>query len=834
MTINLAESNPQVNILLVDDNPENLRLLVQMLSQQGYKVRPATQSSLAISVAKNTMPDLILLDIMMPEMNGYEVCQQLKSDPKTEQIPIIFLSALDEPIDKIKAFTVGGADYITKPFQIEEAIVRIQHQISLKYLKQKLDEEKTQLKGEIKQREQSERLFRNIFESAAVGMCLVDLSGHFLKVNASLKQMLGYSSSEFLQLNVKDITHPEDVNLDDSELAELCSGKISNYDIERRLIHRNQSVIWVWLSISLMRNAEGQPLYLIWQIQNITQRKEMEDDLKQAKIAADEANRAKSEFLANMSHEIRTPLNAILGFSELLQSLIEDKKAQSYLQGITSSGKNLQRLIEDILDLSKIESGRLELTYQAFSLVNLIHEIGSMFIQSAEAKGLSLVFALDKSVPSGIIFDEFRLQQILVNLIGNAIKFTEEGSVKVQVFSSAIEVARAVLEESEASQFFDLTVIVEDTGIGISPSQQTEIFQEFRQSKGQNVRKYGGTGLGLTITQRLTELLGGTISIRSELGQGSKFILNFPGVVGIELFNPAIAPGEENFDLNSFPPLNILVVDDVLSNRLLIQGYFENTIHHVWLAEDGAQALEMVQASCPDLIFLDLRMPNMDGEEVARSLKSNSATQDIPIIFLSAAIFEIQQKHLNSLCNGFVSKPVSRSQLIMAMSKIFPLAAKTAWSKPDSPVSNSPEPSDSESSMLRNSNNGINLFLSIDEDKDFSPAENPEILPELLSKLRQQEEEVWQTLHKTMIWQEIHQFIADLQTLAVEYRSQTLLKYAKKLAVFYNDFEIERLEESINRFPEVIEAMLHPQPCAMLHPQPCAIAPQDSSDPTSP
>lgn len=276
------------------------------------------------------------------------------------------------------------------------------------------------------------------------------------------------------------------------------------------------------------------------------------------------------------------------------------------------------------------------------------------------------------------------------------------------------------------------------------------------------------------------------------------------------------------------------MVDDVLSNRLLIQGYFEETIHHVWLAEDGVQALEMVQASRPDLIFLDLRMPNVDGEEVARSLKSEPNTKDIPIIFLSAAIFEIQQKHLNSLCNGFVSKPVSRSQLIMTMSKIFPISAKTARTKPDSPVSNSPEPSLSESSMLPTSNNGINLFLSIDEDKDFSPSENPERLPELLSKLRQQEQEVWQTLHKTMIWQEVHQFIADLQTLAVEYRSQNLLKYAKKLAVFYNDFEIERLEQSINLFPEVIQAILPPQRCAILPPQRCAIAHQESSDPNSP
>lgn len=815
MTINLAESKHQINILLVDDNLENLRLLIQMLSKRGYKVRPANQSSLALSVARTTAPDLILLDIMMPEINGYEVCQQLKSDPNTQEIPIIFLSALDEPIDKIKAFTVGGADYITKPFQIEEAIARIEHQLTLKHLKEKLNQEKTQLEEEIKQREQSERLFRNIFENAAVGMCLVELSGNLLKVNASLGEMLGYSAAEFLQLNAKDITHPDDLNLDASDLQKLQLGTISNYDIEKRLIHKNKSIIWAWLSVSLMRNAEDQPLYLIWQIQNLTQRKEMEDDLKKAKIAADDANRAKSEFLANMSHEIRTPLNAILGFSELLQSLVNEEKFGSYLRGIISSGKNLQRLIEDILDLSKIEAGKLELNYENVNLVNLMNEIRNMFSKSAEEKGLSLIFELDESGPSVIVFDEFRLQQILVNLIGNAIKFTEAGTVKVQMLNSPSQSAQFA---SEYAHVFDLTLIVEDTGIGINPSQQTEIFKAFRQSAGQNVREYGGTGLGLTITQRLTELLGGTIKISSQLGKGSQFSLHFPQVVGVELFNQAIAPGEETLDLNCFPPLNILVVDDVLSNRILIQGYFDNTIHHVWLAEDGTQALEMVEASCPDLIFLDLRMPNLDGEEVAKMLKSNPDTQGIPIIFLSAAIFEIQKKHMSSLCNGFLSKPVSRHELIMTMNKIFPTTMKFPGNTPESWVIDAPEKFLSSTAITLSKSNGTKLLFPLDQDSEFSGSETSERFRELANILKELEAEVWHNLHKKMIWQEIYHFIDRLQSLALEYQSKTLLVYTEKLAALYNEFEIERLEASIYLFPEVIQA----------------IAPQDSSQPNSP
>lgn len=812
MTINFAEAQLPINILLVDDNIENLRLLVKILSQLGYKVQPVTQSSLALSLARTNPPDLILLDIMMPEINGYEVCQQLKSDPTTQEIPVIFLSVLDEPIDKIKAFQVGGADYITKPFQVQEVIARIEHQISLKYLTQKLHQEKIKLQEEIKERKQSERLFKSIFENAAVGMCLIGLSGKFLKVNASFEQMLGYSAPELLQLNVKAIIHPNDLDLDASERKNLLLGKISNYHIEKRLLQKNKSIIWAVLSVSLMRNDVDEPFYLIWQIQNVTQRKKMEDNLKQAKIAADVGSQAKSEFLANISHEIRTPLNAILGFSELLQSQIKEQKLQAYLQGIISASKNLQQLIEAVLDLSKIEARKIELAYENVDLFSIIIDLKAMFSHSAAKKGLSLAFALDDSVPRGIIFDQVKLQQILVNLIGNAIKFTDEGTVKVQVLCSNFRNTK-VLETAEDAQVCDLTVIVEDTGIGINPTQQTEIFKPFHQSAGQNLRKYGGTGLGLTITQRFTELLGGRISLSSELGKGSKFTLNFPAVK-IASFYQAIAPQEENLDLNMFPALNILVVDDVLSNRLLMQEYFADTIHHVWLAEDGVQALEMVQASQPDLIFLDLRMPNMDGEEVAKILKSNPTTQGIPIIFISAAIWEIQQKHPHSLCNGFVSKPVSRSQLIMAMKKIFPPTLKSSQDPPELTPELTPNLIESMASAFPGStaltlsqSNEMNLSLTIDQESNFNHPENSEQLAELVNKLQELKEEVWQTLHKTIIWQEIRQFIHQLQSLALEYQSKTLLIYVKKLAALHNNFEVEQLEASLNLFPEVIQAI---------------------------
>jgi PAS domain S-box-containing protein len=606
-------SHRQPNILLIDDNPGNLRLLVQMLSQQGYKVRPATNGSLGISVALKDPPELILLDIMMPDMDGYEVCQQLKANPKTKDIPIIFLSALHEPIDKVKAFSLGAVDYITKPFQMEEVQARVKHQLKITSLQQAIKEDNARLQREIQQRQQSDRLFENIFEQAAVGMCLLTLSGEFLRVNAALGRMLGYSHAEFLNLRIPEITHPDDLTLDAVDLENLLKGKIRYYELEKRLIHQNQSVIWALLSASLVVDLDNKPLHLIVQVQDMTHRKQMELDLKQAKQLAESANQAKSQFLANMSHEIRTPLNAILGFSELLKNLVKEPRSKNYLQAISASGKSLQRLIEDILDLSKIEAGRIELNYEEVNLPSLINELEYILTNSAEEKGLSLLLYLEESVPHGIIFDEFRLRQILLNLIGNAIKFTDKGWLQVQVESSPIREEPLSGNHQNLDSVCDLTITIEDTGIGISPDQQSHIFEAFKQSQGQNTRKYGGTGLGLSITQRLTKLLGGDISLSSELGKGTIFTLKFPSVKVVEIDleqNPRELTID--LDLNCFPALKILVVDDVLSNRELMAGYFDDTIHHLCYAEDGLQALEMVSTKKPDLIFLDLRMPKDD------------------------------------------------------------------------------------------------------------------------------------------------------------------------------------------------------------------------------
>lgn len=494
--------------------------------------------------------------------------------------------------------------------------------------------------------------------------------------------------------------------------------------------------------------------------------------LKQAKREADAANQTKSEFLANMSHEIRTPMNAVLGFTDLLQSRITDPQALSYLQSIAVSGKTLLALINDILDLSRIEAGKLELHYEPVNLRSLIQEIQQIFNQKAIEKDLVLQVSVDDSVPNAIEIDEVRLRQILFNVVGNALKFTEQGSIQIT--------ARAHTYTTIEGNRHWLEVAVKDTGIGIARDQQQRIFEAFTQSAGQSNRKYGGTGLGLAITQRLTQIMGGTITLQSQLGQGSLFTFVFPEVLSVQAVEESIrAMPHLDENLNQFIPSTILVVDDIASNRELLEGYFVNTHHSLIMAEDGQQALTLAQTHCPDLILLDLRMPQVDGREAARSLKSDPQTQHIPIVILTASSCKQDETEVKQLCDGFLRKPVSRPQLVAEIQKHLKLFAEKSASS-----------------------NRQQEQLAIDE---LKPSFNhcPMQLSDLLTQLRQEEEMVWSGLQQTLKTRDVRQFAERLETWGQEYRCQLLQDYATTLRAALEAFDWEQLSEVVAAFPTV-------------------------------
>jgi len=404
-------------------------------------------------------------------------------------------------------------------------------------------------------------------------------------------------------------------------------------------------------------------------ITNAYERRNIENSLKQAKIIADQANMAKSEFLANMSHEIRTPLNAILGISEALAEKATESFVRSKLNTINSSGKTLLSLINDILDLSKIEAGKLEFHNTPTHIESVVKEVADMFQHKLANKLLKLELHFDKNIPQYILFDETRLRQLLFNLIGNSVKFTDKGSIKVSVHGSEVHANTQTL-----------IFTIEDTGIGIAENQQEIIFEAFRQQNGQDNRRFGGTGLGLAITKKITELLNGSITTSSKEGKGSTFTLRFPNVT---ISNSRAVKKEEDdsFKNTAFEPAQILIIDDIKINIETIELLNEDNNISFIGKTDPISAIEWLQSNKPDLILCDLKMPNIDGFEALQKIKEVPNWRNIPIIAFTASGTVREQERTNLYFDDILLKPVSKPNLFNLLKKFIQHSHKTTTGK---------------------------------------------------------------------------------------------------------------------------------------------------------
>lgn len=497
-----------------------------------------------------------------------------------------------------------------------------------------------------------------------------------------------------------------------------------------------------------------------------------EETLIGEKEQAQTADREKSTFLANMSHEIRTPMNAILGFSELLAPEMKTERQKNYVAAITTAGTSLLRLINDILDISKVEAGMVTLNPEPINMSELCAFLHTVFNEQAARRGLKLETVVDETLPRALLLDRLRVRQVLINLIGNSLKFTKLGGVMVKIHAA---------EETTHGSTLDLVLEVSDTGVGIPQDRQDAIFKPFVQGGVHKQAELAGTGLGLNIVQRLTTLMGGTLELESTEGIGSTFRVCLPGVpISARLPVAEETRDTSTVDFNDFTPNRFLVVDDNEVNRQLLMGIFEETHHEVRFAANGAEALEMVEQEIPDLVLMDLRMPVMDGREALRRLRETQGLELIPVVAVTASSVADDEASLREKFNGYLRKPFSRAELYYEIAQFIPRLPRPAATEAGPAQESAPAAPRPEQTMA-----------------------DAKILAEILRDL---EREVWGKLRDSPGLMETKQFAGKLAQLAEIHASPRLAAYADDLRKATDTFAFSDIENALTAFPEMVAA----------------------------
>lgn len=501
------------------------------------------------------------------------------------------------------------------------------------------------------------------------------------------------------------------------------------------------------------------------------QKEKNERRLAEQAIRAESAAREKSAFLANMSHEIRTPMNAILGFSDLLAAdLPPGDKARSRVQAIRDSATSLLQLINDILDLSKIDAGVIELHVEPTDLREVSEFMQTVFAQQATKKGLRLEYDLDPDLPHALMLDRSRLRQILVNLIGNAIKFTDRGSVKLGVHwrVDPVQRGRGTLE-----------IEVKDTGVGIPLERQNDIFRPFVQVDPQRSGEKQGSGLGLSIVHRLTDRMGGSITVESAVGEGTRFVLRFSGVpISVRLPDHVRADIGDDIDFNDFKPAHLLVVDDNEPNRDLVAGYFERTEHRLTFATNGREALEKVKSEQPDVVLMDIRMPEMDGNVALAELRKMPGTELLPVIAVTASSMIDDEQVLRGFFAGYVRKPFTRQELFHELAAFLPRRTdRDRRTRRASP----PEPATTAVGAVASSN--------------------------LIPALRQLETGLWREASESGAINDVKAFAERLAKVGNAMGCAPVLTYAAALQHEADVYAIVRMEARLKDFPALIQSL---------------------------
>ncbi len=495
-----------------------------------------------------------------------------------------------------------------------------------------------------------------------------------------------------------------------------------------------------------------------------------EHELLNARSMAERESREKSTFLANMSHEIRTPMNAILGFSELLYGEIDNAKLRGYVQSIRTSATSLLQLINDLLDMSKVEAGMATLRPEPTDPREICDFIKVVFTGPATKRGVKLECHVADDLPRALLLDRGRLRQILVNLVSNAVKFTDRGVIDVSVTWE---------KQAHGSSHITLILEVQDTGVGIPKDRLDAIFKPFVQAGTHQDKERGGSGLGLSIVHNLVELMGGTVTVASVVGQGSAFHLRFPNVAVSVRLPVAEQPEPENkLDFNEFKPARILAVDDNETNCRLLAGMFEKSHHQLEFGRDGHEAVSKSRTFHPDIILLDIRMPEMNGYEAVKEIRKVPGMELLPIIAVTASSLADEEHALQEKFNAHLRKPFSRRQLFNELAHFLPKVDKN-------------DPSPSEPSIKEQSSPSWHMVAN---------------------QLRTMENNEWPGVRDSLAINETREFAHKLEKLARESGCKPLLSYADALAHYAETYAVDDLEKHLRAFPALIERIELKQP----------------------
>jgi len=506
----------------------------------------------------------------------------------------------------------------------------------------------------------------NLINMAPIGVHSVNAAGMVIEINQTLLEWLGYTREEVVnKMHITELWAPAERD----KHAQLRQTAVQAEDIknmELNFLAKDGQVIPTLFNSKVLRTSTGKFFHSISTTYNYSERKQIENELAAVHEQAENGRQLTRLFMANMSHEIRTPLNAILGFSNLLARAELPPKFQDYIQNIRIAGNNLMLIVNDILDFEKIRLGLLRVEQIEFDLPGLIHSVFTMIQSSAEEKGLGLKLELAPDLPVLLMGDPMRLTQILINLLGNAVKFTAKGSVTLRA---------SAIRSPGLDEPIRIRIDIADTGIGIPLAERGRIFERFTQASSDTTRLYGGTGLGLAIVKLIVELQQGTLSLVSEEGRGSTFTVELPYLQASDNLLPKAVVPVEKINLFSFSGRSVLLVEDNLMNRRIAEINLLELGLAVGLAVDGQDALEQLrtQPQAFDLVFMDIQMPKMDGYTAAQAIRTELGLSKLPIIALTAHVLAGErEKVLASGMNDYLTKPISHHELVMVLQRYLP------------------------------------------------------------------------------------------------------------------------------------------------------------------